>query len=403
MSGRGPDVVVFDDDPVAAELIAALVQEAGCSCEKFLDGAGAVEKVRALRPRVVVLDLLLPGLDGFGICRALKSQPDTSPIPIIVVSGKPFREDREKALGCGACAYLTKPLDVAKFHDVFLGALGPAGPSAGDGPRAARSEVFSARIWGCRSGGGPEPTCCLGVDLGERLIILDAGSGLEALCAEPRSLPPDILLLLTHYHAGHVEGLKHLARILAPGRRLRIGGPADTDATLRRLALEALPQAARGQAQLFALGESRFQAWPDTAVGSLLTRHPGATLAFRIDCRGRSLVYCPDNETETGEETRTDFPEKIARFVRGADVLVHDARYSDEDYPSNACRGHGCPQMALDLACTEGVRRLVLFHLDARYGPADMERMLALSQERLRANFSTMSLDIAVPGMILGV
>jgi CheY-like chemotaxis protein/ribonuclease BN (tRNA processing enzyme) len=401
----GPDILIFDDDPISAELLAAVAQEAGFSCEKFLNGSVAVEKIKALKPRAVVLDLMMPGMDGISILRAVKAMPETASIPVIVASGKPFKEDREQALRCGAATFFQKPLDCAKFLQALISIIGqgraPWAPSTPP-PATSRAPAFEAKVWGARSIGGAEPSCCVSVSFGDRLLILDAGTGMEGLCSNPPASVRETSLLLTHYHPGHIEGFKALARLDAPERKFLVGGPADTQGTLHRLARETLAAAAP-RSRIVTLSEARFQLWPDVGLSALLTRHPDATLAYRVEHKGHSLVYCPANEPEVDEEIPTDYPEKLGRFVCGADVLIHDSRFSDEDYPSNKDRGHACPRTSIDASASEGVHRLVLFHLDARYSPKDLEKILEGARAKLQTSFSTMGVDLAAVGMTIPV
>ena len=128
-----------------------------------------------------------------------------------------------------------------------------------------------------------------------------------------------------------MAGFPALASWLGQGCVFRVAGPGDMP-EVGFIFVKSLPGASAAQAQFYQLCEGPFQLWPDVTLSALLTNHPGATMAFRIDHRGRSLVYCPDNELEDPEDVQTDFNEKLARFARGADILIHDSRFSDEDF-----------------------------------------------------------------------
>jgi two-component system alkaline phosphatase synthesis response regulator PhoP len=73
------------------------------------DGEKAVEAAVKEQPHLILLDLMLPKVDGFEVCRQLKSREDTRQIPVIVLTAKTAEEDREKARSCGADSYMTKP------------------------------------------------------------------------------------------------------------------------------------------------------------------------------------------------------------------------------------------------------------------------------------------------------
>jgi ribonuclease BN (tRNA processing enzyme) len=105
---------------------------------------------------------------------------------------------------------------------------------------------------------------------------------------------------------------------------------------------------------------------------------------YRIDYRGRSLVYATDTEGYVGGDR------KLTAFARGADLLIHDAQYSEEHYrgqivelPSTQGYGHSTPQMACELAKAAGVRKLVLFHHDPNY----TDEMVADLEVRARSVF----------------
>ncbi len=73
------------------------------------DGEQALEYVRNEKPDIILLDLLLPKVDGFEVCSILKSEEETKDIPIVVLTAKAAEEDRKKAMELGADAYMTKP------------------------------------------------------------------------------------------------------------------------------------------------------------------------------------------------------------------------------------------------------------------------------------------------------
>ena len=122
------DALVFDDDPLAAELMASVVREQGLSVEKFHTGAEAVQTIMSLMPKLVVLDIMMPGMDGLTICATLKADRRTAGIRVLVVSGKPFKEDQDDARQCGADAFLNKPYDLPRLAGLIR-TLAPAVPT----------------------------------------------------------------------------------------------------------------------------------------------------------------------------------------------------------------------------------------------------------------------------------
>jgi CheY-like chemotaxis protein len=109
LSKRGL-LLIVDDNPHAALLVEYAVQKEGFETVRAVNGLQALEKAKAQRFDLVILDVLLPGMDGFEVCHRLRSAPDTASVPIVMVSAKARDEDRATALRIGADAYLAKPL-----------------------------------------------------------------------------------------------------------------------------------------------------------------------------------------------------------------------------------------------------------------------------------------------------
>src|SRR5437762_698826 len=105
------DVLVVEDDPEINELIGAYAQLAGFASRGVLRGSDALRAIAAHRPALVVLDVMLPDLDGFEICRRLRADRDTAALPIIILTALNRPDTRARAAQCGASEYITKPFD----------------------------------------------------------------------------------------------------------------------------------------------------------------------------------------------------------------------------------------------------------------------------------------------------
>jgi DNA-binding response OmpR family regulator len=110
-SGMDGDVLVVEDDPEISELVGAYVELAGYRYRSARDGQEALRQVRESRPAMIVMDVMLPDLDGFEVCRRLKSDDGTSRLPVMILSALDREEHRVRGCQCGAIAYLTKPFD----------------------------------------------------------------------------------------------------------------------------------------------------------------------------------------------------------------------------------------------------------------------------------------------------
>ncbi len=102
-------ILVVDDEPDAVELIEFNLKQAGYEVVSAADGAEAVKKARAVLPNLVILDIMLPEIDGFEVCKLLRRDPATAGIPILMLTAKAAEIDRVLGLELGGDDYVTKP------------------------------------------------------------------------------------------------------------------------------------------------------------------------------------------------------------------------------------------------------------------------------------------------------
>lgn len=104
-----PTILVVDDEADAVDLIEFNLKNAGYQVKSASDGAEALKKARSVLPNLIVLDVMLPEMDGFEICKLLRRDANTAAIPIIMLTAKAAEIDRVLGLELGADDYLTKP------------------------------------------------------------------------------------------------------------------------------------------------------------------------------------------------------------------------------------------------------------------------------------------------------
>ncbi|MFC7910792.1 response regulator [Streptomyces nigra] len=104
--GAGARVLVVDDDPTVAEIVSGYLDRAGYVVDRAGDGPAALAAAAARRPDLVVLDLMLPGMDGLEVCRRMRGQ---GPVPVIMLTARGDEDDRILGLEVGADDYVTKP------------------------------------------------------------------------------------------------------------------------------------------------------------------------------------------------------------------------------------------------------------------------------------------------------
>ncbi len=108
-------ILVIEDHPTNLYLVTFLLEKRGHRIVAAGDGPRGIELAGELRPDLILLDIQLPGLDGYGVARALKGDPALRAIPIVAVTSSAMAGDREKVLATGADGYLEKPIDPATF------------------------------------------------------------------------------------------------------------------------------------------------------------------------------------------------------------------------------------------------------------------------------------------------
>ena len=108
-------VPLVEDEANIAESITFLLERAGFEVAVEDDGRRALEGAIADVPDVLVLDVMLPGLDGYEILRRLRADPRCEALPVLMLTAKGQREDREMALECGADLFITKPFSNAEI------------------------------------------------------------------------------------------------------------------------------------------------------------------------------------------------------------------------------------------------------------------------------------------------
>lgn len=119
MSSPIASVLVVEDDPEINALVGAYVELCGYEYRAALNGIAAVAEAERRPPAAVVLDLMLPGLDGFEVCRRLRAAPATSATPIIVLSALGDAPSRERTRTAGADEHLVKPFDPEQFMSML--------------------------------------------------------------------------------------------------------------------------------------------------------------------------------------------------------------------------------------------------------------------------------------------
>jgi phosphoribosyl 1,2-cyclic phosphodiesterase len=217
------------------------------------------------------------------------------------------------------------------------------------------------------------------------VLILDAGTGIRRLGRSLEPVPRRMDILLTHLHMDHIQGLGFFGPLFQPGIEVHIWGPGSVEQSLeQRLARYLSPplfpvhlRAVPSQLHLHELSEEKMD------IGSFQVTleyvcHPNPTVGYRISDGDSIVTYLPDHEPALGMSVIPSMPEWTSGYplAAGADLLIHDAQYNDEEYPEHVGWGHSSMTQACDFAELCGVRMLAPFHHDPSHSDRDIDRMV---------------------------
>lgn len=110
-------VLVVDDDPSLLAMLGMALQVEGFEVRRAITGQQALAAITESRPDVVILDVMMPGLDGREVTRRLREQPATADLPIVICSALSRDDDQWKAWSAGANSFVAKPFDIAALVD----------------------------------------------------------------------------------------------------------------------------------------------------------------------------------------------------------------------------------------------------------------------------------------------
>lgn len=187
-------ILIIEDNPANIELMSFLLGAYGHTPLSAADGPRGVAAARSERPDLIACDVNLPGMDGFAVLAALKTEPQLAGVPILAVTALVMAGDREKVLAAGFDGYISKPIEPESFVaelEAFLAAAPAVAPAAASAPAAQPAPQPAPAP---KPGAAPEERTLLLVDddrfmlgvlndmlVGQPYRVLSACSGEEAL------------------------------------------------------------------------------------------------------------------------------------------------------------------------------------------------------------------------------
>ncbi|MCP8937517.1 MBL fold metallo-hydrolase [Alsobacter sp. SYSU M60028] len=237
---------------------------------------------------------------------------------------------------------------------------------------------------------GGNTSCCVVRSARDTLVVLDMGTGAYALgqelVATGRKLRGHVLI--THTHWDHIQGLPFFAPFFRPGNEWDIYAPRGLGPSLRET-LAGQMQHVYFPLELEQLGATiRYHdlvegtlAIDDVAVEAHYLNHTALTLGYRLTADGCSVVYALDHEPfapslASGEGPIEGSDRRHVEFLRGADLVIHDAQYTAAEYATKIGWGHSTVEYALLVAREAGTPRLCIAHHDPQRSDDDLDALL---------------------------
>ena len=224
---------LVDDDRVSNKLLTKLLEAQQHRVHSSTSGSEALAAIMAAPPDCVVLDIMMPDMDGLEVCRRLRQEPRLQKTKIVMLSGKNYEFDRQRAYRFGADSYLTKPVDPKKIVTQLLRII---------------EDYIELTFWGVR-GTLPVPgeqairyggnTSCISLEFPKgNLFIFDAGTGIKSLASQLMNANRSEIeakIFISHPHWDHINALPFFGPLYVQGNEFAVFGPAHGDITVREL------------------------------------------------------------------------------------------------------------------------------------------------------------------------
>jgi len=390
-----PSCYIVDDDPFAVETMTVLLKDAGFSVVSSTKSTGIIDDIAKKKPDVVLGDIMMPGVDGFQLCKQVRDHKALKKTKFIIVSAKAYEFDQKRSFEFGAHGYIRKPVNRETFSDKINRIL---------------DDHIDMRFWGVRGtlpvsgkdrlkyGGN---TSCVTLEFPrEQFFIFDGGSGIKnlgdwLLSQQRKGIRAKIFI--SHPHWDHINAFPFFGPLYMQGNEFEVLGANQGDKTMREMV------SAQMEGVYFPITFSQFAARvyfhdleeekltvEGIEVETKLLSHPGKCLGYRVNYNGRSVCYITDNEmyVETSPSYNPHYEKRLAEFVQGTDALITDCTYTDDEYATKEGWGHSCISKVVNLADLAKVKNLYLFHHDPDQKDDDIDKKYETASKMLRARKS---------------
>ena len=295
------------------------------------------------------------------------------------------------------------------------------------------------RFWGVRGSysapfeshlGVGGNTSCVEIRVDNTIVLCDAGTGIIPFGNEiiEQSDIRELLIILTHYHWDHICGLPFFVPAFLPEWKINIFGPGQSDKDIKEYL------GAQMRAPYFPVGTETWLAdinyltppanqqftYGPISFTYNSVHHPGTTYGYRLKVNGKNILYISDNEClylnkairqkygqfskeerELYDAMQKEEYESELKLIQGADILIHDAQYTKEDYEKKRGWGHSCYIDTVNTAIDAGVKELYLYHHDPNYDDTAMEKLYEHALSIISERNSDLKCHLAKEGLII--
>ncbi|MGB9719864.1 MAG: MBL fold metallo-hydrolase [bacterium] len=246
---------------------------------------------------------------------------------------------------------------------------------------------------------GGNTTCLYVETISGESIIVDAGSGIRELGAYLiQNKKNDLHLIFTHYHWDHIQGFPFFGPAYLPNTSIKIYGPENEIGSKKALSYQmhipffpTIKLTDLPAKFIFKNIKNRFKIG-DMLIHIIQNNHPNYTLGLKFVENKKTAVFLTDNELCAPDST-TPY-KRFVKFVNGADLLIHDAQYVDENYKSKIGWGHSTYNQVMQLAKDGMVKKVIFTHHD----PSSNDEFINRNLQEMRAKFPAYELDAAKTG-----
>jgi phosphoribosyl 1,2-cyclic phosphodiesterase len=370
--------------------------------------------VKAERPDLVILDLLMPKMHGFEVCKKIREDERLKETKVLISSSKSYVHDINTAKDAGADMYIVKPFEVesliGKVEELIGGIRTPC----------------KLRFWGTR-GSLPSPgpatqryggnTPCTELRIGDLVIIIDAGTGIRelgnSLMKEFKGKPVEAHMFIGHTHWDHIQGIPFFTPLYLPQNKFTIYGVHGTTQSFAEVLSAQMsptyfPVAMKELSSRINVVElSRVTNLGPVKISYHYLNHPGITVGYRFESKDWIVSYISDHEPYGKLNESGEFGDKedadIAKFVQGSDLLISEAQYTEEEYKLKRSWGHSTFTDVIDLALKAEVKQLALFHHDPSHTDEMMDKFVEDCQAYIQKKGKTLPCFAAKEGMQVSI